>query len=547
MAPDDDRNAGATGAEAGRWPTDEKPEAAMPATVCAQALPFLSRANPGRCTGSTTTRSSLVSLCKPTQLRPEIVTLSWATAQVTNRNFPRSKNEPRAMTTSATRRLQQRSLAAVWHPCTQMARAEVVPPLPIARGSGAWLVDTDGKRYFDANSSWWVNLFGHADPAINAAIKRQLDLLPHVMLAGCTHEPAVLLAEKLSALTGGALGHTFFASDGASAVEIALKMSFHSWRNRGRPDKQEFVCLRHGYHGETLGALAVTDVAVFRDVYDPLLMRAHVVTSPDSRLDSGSNLGTDANLGASFGMTQEASALAELRGLLKARGERIAALIVEPLVQCAAGMVMHQPSYLHAVRALCNEFGVHLIADEIAVGCGRSGTFFAFEQAEAGWPDFVTLSKGISGGTLPLSLVLTTEAVFQSFWSDDVARGFLHSHSYTGNALACAAANAVLDRFAEQDVLVRNRTQAGLLAEAFAPLAHDPRIAHLRQRGMILAFDVKNPGERFSERFHLAAREHELLIRPIGGTVYLMPPYLIDAPAAAFLFEAVTGALNRVA
>jgi len=448
-------------------------------------------------------------------------------------------HEPQAMTNAATRLLQQRSLAAVWHPCTQMARAEVVPPLPIARGSGAWLFDTDGKRYFDANSSWWVNLFGHADPDINAAIKRQLDLLPHVMLAGCTHEPAVLLAEKLSALTGNALGHTFFASDGASAVEIALKMSFHSWRNQGRSEKKEFVCLRHGYHGETLGALAVTDVAVFRDVYDPLLMRAHVVTSPDSHLGVGP--------GADSGAAQEASALAELRGVLEARCERIAALIVEPLVQCAAGMVMHEPSYLRAVRALCSEFDVHLIADEIAVGCGRSGTFFAFEQAEAGWPDFVTLSKGISGGTLPLSLVLTTEAVFQSFWSDDIARGFLHSHSYTGNALACAAANAVLDRFAEQDVLVRNRTQAVLLAEAFAPLAHDPRIAHLRQRGMILAFDVKHPGERFSERFHLAAREHELLIRPIGGTVYLMPPYLIDAAAAAFLFEAVTGALNRVA
>lgn len=433
------------------------------------------------------------------------------------------------MSLSAQQDLQRRSLAAVWHPCTQMARAAVVPPLPIARGEGAWLYDVEGRRYFDANSSWWVNLFGHADAGLNAAIKRQLDVLPHVMLAGCTHAPAVALAEKLSALTGHALGHTFFASDGASAVEIALKMSFHSWRNRGFTDKREFVCLKNGYHGETIGALAVTDVAVFRDAYDPLLMRAHVVESPDSRL----------------GAEQEARALADLRRVLTERRGYVAALIIEPLVQCAAGMAMHEPSYLRAVRDLCDEFDVHLIADEIAVGCGRTGTFFACEQGGI-WPDFITLSKGISGGTLPLSLVLSTEAVYQSFWSDEVARGFLHSHSYTGNALACAAANAMLDRFAQDQVLERNLEQARLLAQAFAPLAGDARIEHLRQRGMILAFDVKQPGERFAERFHLAARERELLIRPIGRTVYLMPPYLIDAAAAQFLFDAVTGTLDEV-
>ncbi|MBC7728748.1 MAG: aminotransferase class III-fold pyridoxal phosphate-dependent enzyme, partial [Microbacteriaceae bacterium] len=362
-------------------------------------------------------------------------------------------------------------------------------------------------------------------------IKRQLDTLPHVMLAGCTHQPAVGLAEKLSALTGGNLGHTFFASHGASAVEIALKMSFHSWRNLGLANKKEFVCLRHGYHGETIGALAVTDVAVFRDAYDPLLMRAHVALSPDSRL----------------GPAQEATALADLRRVLTERHGLVAAVIIEPLVQCAAGMAMHEPSYLRAVRALCDEFDVHLIADEIAVGCGRSGTFFAFEQGACGWPDFVTLSKGISGGTLPLSLVLTTEKIFQSFWSDEVGRGFLHSHSYTGNALACAAANAVLDRFAQTDVLAQNRAQARLLADAFEPLKNDPRVEHLRLRGMILAFDVKAPGERFAERFHLAARERELLIRPIGRTVYLMPPYLIDAATASFLFDAVMATLNDVA
>lgn len=426
---------------------------------------------------------------------------------------------------------QQRSLKAVWHPCTQMARAQDVPPLPIVRGQGPWLFDHQGRRYFDANSSWWVNLFGHADAQLNDAIKQQLDTLPHVMLAGCTHEPAVRLAERLSARTGGVLGHLFFGSDGASAVEIALKQSFHSWRNRGRADKREFVCLKNGYHGETIGALAVTDVAIFRDAYDPLLMRSHIVMSPDQRLGN------------------EAQAIDAMRTLLSQRHEHIAAVIVEPLVQGAAGMVMHAPSYLQALRALCTEFEVHLIADEIAVGCGRTGTFFGWEQtaptSHDQWPDFILLSKGITGGTMPLSLVLTTDAVFEAFWSQDVTRGFLHSHSYTGNPLACAAANAVLDRF-DAGQLAANLRQAGGLTEAFAPLANDPRVAHLRQRGMILAFDVVPTIERFAEKFHLAARQHELLIRPIGQTVYLMPPYLIDARAASFLATAVRLTLEEV-
>ena len=421
--------------------------------------------------------------------------------------------------------LAARSRAAVWHPCTQMARLANVPPLPIARGDGPWLFGTDGRRYFDANSSWWVNLFGHSDKPLIDAIKTQLDTLPHVMLAGCTHEPAVRLAERLSARTGGALGHTFFGSDGASAVEIALKQSFHSWKNRGREEKREFVCLKNSYHGETLGALSVTDVQVFRDAYDPLLMRAHIVASPDARL------------------ANEAEALAAMRTLLSERHDHIAAVIVEPLVQGAAGMVMYAPAYLKGLRELTREFGVHLIADEIAVGCGRTGTFFAWEQTGADWPDFILLSKGITGGTLPLSLVLTTNDVFAAFWSEDVTRGFLHSHSYTGNPLACAAANAVLDRF-DDGQLDTNRIQAEALTRAFAPLA--PRVTHLRQRGMILAFDVPEAPPRFAEAFHLKAREHELLIRPIGSTVYLMPPYLIDDATAAFLAGAVTATLNDV-
>lgn len=430
---------------------------------------------------------------------------------------------------------QLRSLAHVWHPCTQMQRAHELPPLPMARGEGPWLIDHNGARYFDATSSWWVNLFGHSDARLKAALKDQLDWLPHVMLAGCTHAPAVELAERLSALTGGALDHCFFASDGASAVEIALKMSFHYWRNVGHSAKREFVCLRQSYHGETLGALALTDVAVFRDAYDPLLLRPHLVMSPDARQALPGESAADV----------AARAAAELEALLGARHEHIAALILEPLVQGAAGMAMYDPAYLRAARALCDRYNVHLIADEIAVGCGRTGTFFAFEQAQH-WPDLVCLSKGISGGLLPLSLVMCRESIYQAFLDDDTARGFLHSHSYSGNALACRAALAVLDHFEHDQVLQANAQRAQWLTHALAPLRDDPRIEHLRQRGMIWAFDVREPylGTRFAERFARAGRQHELLIRPIGRTVYLMPPYVFDEALAYWLAQRLIDTLN---
>jgi adenosylmethionine-8-amino-7-oxononanoate aminotransferase len=412
---------------------------------------------------------------------------------------------------------QQRSRRHVWHPCTQSIRLDVAPPVPVVRGEGIWLTDAEGNRYIDATSSWWVNLFGHSHPAINAALKDQLDTFAHVMLAGCTHAPAVELAERLSALTGHALGHCFYASDGASAVEIALKMSFHSWRNAGQGGKQRFVALRQGYHGETLGALHVTDVPVFRDAYAPLLANAHLVASPDARKALP---GEDA-------VAVARRVAAELEALLAEQHDTIAAVIVEPLVQCATGMAMHDPEYLRLVRGLCDRYGVHLIADEIAVGCGRTGSFFACEQAGI-WPDFLCLSKGISGGYLPLALVMTRDAIYDGFVDDDVARSFLHSHSYTGNALACRAALATLDLFEREDALRHNRSRADRLLERLREgLAGQP-VDHLRQRGMITAFDVRTPGPRFAERFHLAARANGLLMRPIGATVYLMPPYVIS-------------------
>ncbi|EDT04805.1 adenosylmethionine--8-amino-7-oxononanoate transaminase [Burkholderia ambifaria] len=440
------------------------------------------------------------------------------------------------MSTPATDDWVARSLRAVWHPCTQMKHHERLPLIPVARGAGVWLYDRDGRRYFDAISSWWVNLFGHANPDINAALKDQLDTLEHAMLAGCTHEPAIELAERLHALTARTLGHAFFASDGASAVEIALKMSFHAWRNRGRADKREFVCVANSYHGETIGALGVTDVALFKDAYDPLIRNAHVVASPDAR-------------GAQPGETAAdvaGRALDDVRRLFAERADRIAALIVEPLVQCAAGMAMHDPSYMRGLRALCDEFGVHLIADEIAVGCGRTGTFFACEQAGV-WPDFLCLSKGISGGYLPLSLVLTRDDVFAAFYDDDTTRGFLHSHSYTGNPLACRAAVATLDLFARDDVLAGNARKSAAMRAALAPLDAHPQVRHLRERGTLFAFDVALDGDAargFSRRFFERALERELLLRPIGTTVYLMPPYVMSDDDIAWLAQRTRDTLD---
>ncbi len=433
----------------------------------------------------------------------------------------------------------KRSLHSVWHPCTQMQHHESVPLIPVSHGRGVWLYDMDGKRYFDAISSWWVNLFGHANPRINAALRDQLERLEHAMLAGFTHEPVVRLSEQLSALTGNVLGHCFYASDGASAVEIALKMSFHAWRNQGMGDKREFVCLKGSYHGETVGALAVTDVPLFRDAYGPMLQSAHVIASPDART---------AQAGESAADVARRAARA-LQALLEQRGDHIAAVIVEPLVQCAAGMQMYDPVYLQEVRALCDQHQVHMIADEIAVGCGRTGSFFACEQA-AIWPDFLCLSKGISGGYLPLSLVMTRDEIYQAFYDADVRRGFLHSHSYTGNPLACRAALATLAIFEDDNVLAGNRSKAERMTAALAPLAAHAKVRHFRQRGMIWAFDAvcadAQAAATFSRRFFSTALEHELLLRPIGQTVYLMPPYVMDDEEIDFLAAGVQTVFEKV-
>ena len=420
-----------------------------------------------------------------------------------------------------------RDLARVWHPCTQMKDHECLPMIPIRRARGVWLEDFDGNRYLDAISSWWVNLFGHAHPRIAAAVQAQARTLEHVMLAGFTHEPVVRLSEALVGIAPPGLSRCFYADNGSSAVEVALKMSFHYWLNRGEPARTRFVTLSNSYHGETLGALAVGDVPLYKATYRPLLMDCLVAPSPDG-------------YGRAPGESREdfaARRLADLEELLARHEGEVCAVIVEPLVQCAGGMRMHPPAYLAGLRRACDRHRVHLIADEIAVGFGRTGTMFACEQAGVS-PDFLCLSKGLTGGFLPLSVVLTGEEIYRAFYDDyGTLRAFLHSHSYTGNPLACAAALATLELFAGEDVLGSNRRKAARMAAAVAGLEDHPRVGEVRQSGMILAIEMAKDGPGrtpypWQERRGLAVYRHALgrgvLLRPLGNVVYFMPPYVID-------------------
>ncbi len=431
----------------------------------------------------------------------------------------------------------KRSLLSVWHPYTQMKHHERFPLIALSRGEGSWLYDCDDKRYLDAISSWWVNLFGHANPRISEAIKNQLDTLEHSMLAGFTHKPVVELSEELAKLTGNTLGHVFYASDGSSAVEIALKMSIHFWVNSGVKTKTEFICLKNSYHGETIGALSVGDIQLYRDAYQAMIKPVHAVRGPDSRAAT-----TNAER-----QEMVKSCLMELENLLKKRNNHIAGFIVEPLVQGAAGMVMYDSSYIKGVRLLCDKYNIHLLADEIAVGCGRTGTFFACEQADI-WPDFMLLSKGISGGYLPLSLVMTTDKIFDRFYDDDVARGFLHSHTYSGNPLACVAALEVLKIFKTEDVLNTNKRLAASIRQELEWTNDDKRISNTRSTGTMFAFDVKNEHmpDHFPRRVFEAAGKNELLLRPIGNVVYMVPPYTLSEWEIEHLSSSVKQTLDDV-
>ncbi len=426
--------------------------------------------------------------------------------------------------------IAQRDLDVLWHPCTQMKDHEFLPMIPIRSAEGVWLEDFDGNKYIDAISSWWVNIFGHVNPYISGKIKEQLDTLEHVILAGFTHEPVVKLSERLIQLTPKGLDRCFYADNGSSAVEVALKMSYHTHKNRGL-EKPLFVSLTNSYHGETLGALSVGDVELYKDTYGPLLIECVQTTVPKDQSEEAAK-----------------EAAKDLEKLFEERADEISALIVEPLVQGAGYMHMYHPLYITLAKTLCEQYNVHLIADEVMVGFGRTGTLFACEQADI-TPDFIVLSKGLTGGYLPLSVVLTSEDVYQAFYCDyKLYKAFLHSHSYTGNALACAAANATLDIFEDEDVIEKNKKTAERMRSTLEKFKDLENIHEIRQTGMIAAIELKgySPEERIGLKVYEYALSKGVLLRPLGHIIYFMPPYIITDEEMDIMFNTAYDAIKAL-
>jgi adenosylmethionine-8-amino-7-oxononanoate aminotransferase len=449
-------------------------------------------------------------------------------------------------------RLAALDRAHVWHPFTQMQTwLEPLPgdePLIIDHARGCWLFDTRGRKYLDAISSLWVNLHGHHRAEIDSAIKLQLEYVAHTTLFGLASPPSIELAAELvrrapkNGLSPNESGLTrvFYSDSGSTAVEIALKMAFQHWRQRGKPQKTRFVALAEGYHGDTLGAVSVGGMDLFHQIFHPLLFDCLRIPTPYVyRWPTGPRHCLDA-----------AALAAET--LIRSRREEIAAVIIEPLVQAAAGMITHPAGYLKRIARACKENGVLLICDEVATGFGRTGTLFACEQEEV-VPDFLCLAKGLSGGYLPLAATLTTDAVYESFLGPfESKRTFFHGHSYTGNPLACAAALASLRLFDEQRTLDHVRIMAERLSQGLEPVAELEHVGDVRQRGLMIGIELVKDRktkeeypfeERRGHRVALAARKRELLLRPLGNIILLIPPLSIAPAEVDFLVEGVREAI----
>jgi len=426
--------------------------------------------------------------------------------------------------------IANRDLDVIWHPCTQMKDHEFLPMIPIKKGKGVYLEDFEGNNYIDAISSWWVNIFGHSNDYINDAVKKQLDTLEHVILAGFTHEQIVRLSERLVSLTPEGLTRCFYADNGSSAVEVTLKMSYHFHKNQGR-ERPLFVSLTNSYHGETIGALSVGDVELYKETYEPLLIRSVQTPVPKDQ--------------------SEAAALEAAESLEEcfiAHPDEIAALIVEPLIQGAGSMHMYHPLFLTKARELCTKYGIHLIADEVMAGFGRTGTMFACEQAGI-TPDYIVLSKGLTGGYLPLSVVLTTDEVYSAFYCDyKLYKAFLHSHSYTGNALACAAANATLDLFESENIIVKNQETSKYIASKLKKFEGLANVKEVRQCGMVAAIELKgyDASERIGLKVYQYGLDHGVLLRPLGHIVYFMPPYIITKEEIDVMMDTAYDAITQI-
>jgi adenosylmethionine-8-amino-7-oxononanoate aminotransferase len=404
------------------------------------------------------------------------------------------------------KQLMDEDLKYIFHPCSQMKDYERLPLIPIKKGKGSYITDFEDNSYLDCISSWWVNLFGHSNDYINTKIKEQIEELEHVIFAGFTHKPAIDLASRLVKITPKYLDKVFFADNGSSAVEIALKMSFQYFANRGER-RTIFVSLENSYHGETMGALAVSDTGLYKDIYTDILIKTVQAKSP--------------------ALVSEDEAIEDMRSILKEHRYKISSVIIEPLVQCAGSMKMYQPSYLKKLRTLCDDEGIFLIADEIAVGFGRTGTMFAVDKAGIS-PDFMCLSKGLTGGYMPLSVVMMTDEIYDAFYCDyNEGKSFLDSHSYTGNTIACAVANAVLDIFEKDNIIKKNLKKIELIKKKTDKFRELENVFEVRQTGMICAIELKgyDATQRIGLKIFEEALKEGVYIRPLGNVIYFMPPY----------------------
>lgn len=422
--------------------------------------------------------------------------------------------------------LMNEDLKYLWHPCTQMKDHEKYPIIPIKKAKGVYLFDYDGNKYIDAISSWWVNILGHGNAFINKALKKQVEQLEHVILAGFTHAPAINLAKKLVQISPKGLNKVFFADNGSSGIEVALKMSFHYFKNLGQT-RVHFISLQNSYHGETMGALAVSDMGIYKEAYSELLLKSIQVYSPKNKT------------------TQETQvALRALENLLQDRSSEISALILEPLVQCAGLMQMYSEDYLKGAKELTKKYGIFLIADEVAVGFGRTGTLFACEQADIS-PDFMVLSKGLTGGYLALSAVLTTDNIYNAFYCDyDPIKTFLHSHSYTGNPLACSVALASIEYLEKNNIIEKNKDKIKYILKLLKQFEKLEYIKETRQAGMIAAIEICGyEDKRIGIEIAKKARNNGVILRPLGNVVYIMPPYIITKKELKIVFDVAYNAI----
>jgi adenosylmethionine---8-amino-7-oxononanoate aminotransferase len=446
------------------------------------------------------------------------------------------------MDSSRHERLLALDRAHVWHPFTQMAVWPSDDPLVIERAEGNFLFDDLGGRYLDGVSSLWCNVHGHRKREIDEAVRAQLERVAHSTLLGLASVPSIELAEALVGIAPAGLKRVFYSDSGSTAVEVALKMAYQYWQQRGRPEKMRFAALAESYHGDTLGSVSVGGMALFHGIFRGLLFPVERLPSPSPYHWPG-------------GGDPLAGALQAAEQLFAEKGKTLAALVLEPLVQGAAGMWMHPPGYLRAMAELCRRYEVLLICDEVATGFGRTGTMFAVEQEDVR-PDFLCLAKGLAGGYLPLAATLTTERVYEAFLGEfEAARTFFHGHTFTGNPLACAAALASLRLFETEQVLARVRRTAEVLRPKLAAIAELPHVGDVRQRGLMVGIELVRDrrtktaygyGERIGHRVCLALRRRGILLRPLGNVLVVMPPLSLTENEAGRLGDAVREAIVEV-